>query len=121
MLLLVLWKMPTIWKNKRLIRDKAWVTLCFFYTGGFVLAFSAILNLGILARQRVQVLPFFLALIVALAWDEPKDEDGSAAARLERLAPRRPPQRAPNEPSVAASTPTPAVVQDSGRHQRSSD
>lgn len=121
MLLLVLWKMPTIWKNKRLIRDKAWVTLCFFYTGGFVLAFSAILNLGILARQRVQVLPFFLALIVALAWDEPKDEDGSAAARLERLAPRRPPQREPNEPSVAASTPTPAVVQDSGRHQRSSD
>jgi hypothetical protein len=118
MLALVVWKMPTIWRNRRLLRTKAMVTLCFFYTGGFVLAFSAILNLGILARQRVQVLPFFLALIVALAWDEPKDEDGANAARLERLAPRRPPKREPIE--TAAVTQPSAVTEENGRHQQPS-
>jgi hypothetical protein len=116
MLALVVWKMPTIWRNKRLIRDKALVTLCFFYTGGFVLAFSAILNLGILARQRVQVLPFFLALIVALAWEEPKEDDGAKVARLERVAPRRPPERKPTEPSISASSQS-SADQGSGRHQ----
>jgi hypothetical protein len=120
MLALVLWRMPVIWRNKRLIRNKAWVTLCFFYTGGFVLAFSAILNLGILARQRVQVLPFFLALIVALAWEEPKDDDGANAARLERLAPRRPPKREPTEPPIPTVAQATAVEQESGRHQRPS-
>jgi hypothetical protein len=38
------------------------------YTIGFVVAFSAIFNLGILARQRVQVLPFLLAALVGLGW-----------------------------------------------------
>ena len=34
--------------------------------------FSAILNLGLLARQRVQVLPMLFVLIAGLAWDETK-------------------------------------------------
>ena len=44
-------------------RRQAYVTLSVVYTGVFVLAFSAIGNLGILARQRVQMLPFFLVLL----------------------------------------------------------
>jgi hypothetical protein len=44
----------------------------FFYTGGFIIGFSAILNLGLLARQRVQVLPMLFALIAGLAWEETK-------------------------------------------------
>jgi hypothetical protein len=44
-------------------RRQAYVTLSVAYTGVFVLAFSAIANLGILARQRVQMLPFFLVLL----------------------------------------------------------
>lgn len=45
-----------------------WVITCLMFTLAFVVAFSTILNLGIMARQRAQVLPFFLALIVALGW-----------------------------------------------------
>jgi hypothetical protein len=33
------------------------------YTAGFIYAFSAMVNLGILARQRSQVMPFFLAFL----------------------------------------------------------
>lgn len=44
-------------------RRQAYVTLSVAYTGVFILAFSAIGNLGILARQRVQMLPFFLILL----------------------------------------------------------
>lgn len=74
LLAIVIWKLPTMWRNKGLLRERAYVLLCFFYTGGFVVGFSAVLNLGILARQRVQVLPFFLAVIVALGWPEPKSQ-----------------------------------------------
>jgi len=79
LLLIVIWKLPTIWRNKRLLRERAYVLLCFLYTGGFIIGFSAILNLGILARQRVQVLPFFLAALVALAWPESEDEPDDEA------------------------------------------
>jgi hypothetical protein len=73
MLGVVIWKMPQIWRNRRLLRRNAYMTLCFFYTGGFIIGFSAFQNLGILARQRVQLLPFFLALVVGLGWPEPGD------------------------------------------------
>ena len=38
------------------------------FTGAFVIAFSAIFNLGIVARQRSQVIPFLLVVIVGLGW-----------------------------------------------------
>ena len=38
------------------------------FTGAFVIAFSSIFNLGILARQRSQVIPFLLVVIVGLGW-----------------------------------------------------
>jgi hypothetical protein len=80
LLLLVIWKLPIIWRNKGLLRRSSYLFMCFFYTGGFIIGFSAILNLGILARQRVQVLPFFLALVVALGWPEPDEEPPQAIA-----------------------------------------
>lgn len=88
LLLLVVVKMPQMWRNKGLLREKPYLLLCFFYTGGFVLGFSAVLNLGILARQRVQVLPMFLALIVALGWPEVDPEEQGAKKR--KTAPPRP-------------------------------
>ena len=94
LLALIIWKLPTMWRNKRLLRERAYILLCFFYTGGFVIGFSAVLNLGILARQRVQVLPFFLAAIVALGWPEPKPEpEVKPEPDVEKrpLTPRRPP------------------------------
>ena len=84
-----------MWRNKRMLREKPYLMMCFFYTGGFIIAFSAILNLGILARQRVQMLPMFLALLVALSWDKAKTTDEAEAARLNRREPRRPPERKP--------------------------
>ena len=70
LLLITIWKLPAMWRNKRRLREKPLLLMAFFYTGGFIVGFSAILNLGILARQRVQVLPLFFALLVGLGWDE---------------------------------------------------
>jgi hypothetical protein len=95
LLVFTVWKFPTMWRNKRMLREKPYLMMCFFYTGGFIIAFSAILNLGILARQRVQMLPMFLALLVALSWDKAKTTDETETARLNRREPRRPPERKP--------------------------
>lgn len=105
LLFLVIWKLPQMWKNKGLLRRKAYVTMSFFYTGGFIIGFSAILNLGILARQRVQVLPMFLAVLIALGWPEPKavpsgkggDDTGGA------VEPSEPPPLPPRVPAYAAA------------------
>ena len=94
LLLLVIVKFPQMWRNKRLLRERPYLLLCFFYTGGFILGFSAVLNLGILARQRVQMLPMFLALIVALGWPEVEpDEEGAAPRRKTTSRPIRPSPR----------------------------
>ncbi|HSM43677.1 MAG TPA: hypothetical protein VK969_01530 [Acidimicrobiia bacterium] len=77
LLVFTVWKLPQMWRNKGLLRRKAYMTMCFLYTGGFIIGFSAILNLGILARQRVQVLPMFLAFLVAMAWPEPEETESS--------------------------------------------
>jgi len=69
---ITIWNLPAMWRNKRRLREKPYLMVAFFYTGGFIVGFSAILNLGLLARQRVQVLPMFFALIAGLAWDETK-------------------------------------------------
>ena len=70
-------RLPWILRNLFRSRRTPYAIFAFIYTGGFIVAFSAILNLGILARQRSQVIPFFLALMVV--WgrkhvDEDEDE-----------------------------------------------
>ena len=72
LLLITIWNLPAMWRNKSRLREKPYLFMAFFYTGGFIVGFSAILNLGLLARQRVQVLPLFFILIAGLAWDETK-------------------------------------------------
>lgn len=100
MLGLVIWKFPQMWRNKGLLRRKSYMTLCFFYTGGFIIGFSAIQNLGILARQRVQLLPMFLALIVGLGWPEPEHPRGQP----DQLPAREPrPEPPPRVPAYAAA------------------
>jgi hypothetical protein len=74
LLIFVIWKLPVVWRNRHMIRSNPMLLLSFFYTGGFIIAFSSILNLGIMARQRVQVLPYFLALLVMLGWPEDDEE-----------------------------------------------
>ena len=51
---------------------------------GFVIVFSAIFNLGILARQRTQALPFLLALIVGMGWEPETEPDDTVEPQLVR-------------------------------------
>lgn len=102
LLLIVLWKFPTMWKNKGLLRENPFFLLCFFYTGGFIIGFSAFLNLGLLARQRVQVLPLLLALLVGLGWPTARPK---AAAEE---APRAPEEK-PAPPVRVSRKPLPTL------------
>ena len=65
---LVLWKAPTMWANRHVVRGTSYVILSLAFTAAFVVGFSSIFNLGILARQRSQVIPFLLVVIVGLGW-----------------------------------------------------
>jgi hypothetical protein len=57
---------PRILINLRRWRHHPYAVFSLVYTGAFVYGFSAILNLGILSRQRSQVMPFLLAFVVQM-------------------------------------------------------
>ncbi|MDP9496006.1 MAG: DUF3292 domain-containing protein [Actinomycetota bacterium] len=69
-LLLFAWKLPAMLRNWREWRNNAYLVFCTLYTLAFAVAFSVVRNLGIIARQRGQVLAFFLALVIGLGWNE---------------------------------------------------
>ena len=52
----------------RSMRNQPYIAYCIGIMFTFVYAFSAFSNFGILARQRCQVLPFFLALLCLPEW-----------------------------------------------------
>lgn len=70
---LMLWQLPNMIRNRHQIRQSPYMLFCFVYTSLFIWAWSAILNLGIIARQRSLVIPFVLALVAALGWSVQKD------------------------------------------------
>lgn len=80
MLALFIFGFPRILSNLKVLRASQYASLSLFYTFGFIVAFSTFLNLGILARQRVQELPFLLVLLVILTLpredSEPEDDPG---------------------------------------------
>jgi hypothetical protein len=47
----------------RTIRERPYAAYVLVYTGLFIIAFSSVSNFGLLARQRVQLLPLFLVLL----------------------------------------------------------
>jgi hypothetical protein len=69
-LLLSIWKLPAMIRNWGQWRRNGYLVFCTFYTLAFAIAFSVVRNLGIIARQRGQVLAFFLALVIGLGWNE---------------------------------------------------
>lgn len=75
-----IWKLPAILRNLGSWRSNPYLVFSTVYTIGFAVAFSVIRNLGIIARQRGQVLAFFLCFIVALGTRD-TDEDGSDVTR----------------------------------------
>jgi len=79
-------RFPAILHNVKRIRSQPYLLFALVYTMGFIVAFSAIFNLGILARQRTQVLPLFLAVVVGLGfrhtWMETRDADTRQVASV---------------------------------------
>jgi hypothetical protein len=71
-LLLTIWKLPAMLRNRRRWRSNGFLVFCTLYTIGFAIVFSVVRNLGIIARQRGQVLGLFLAVVIGLGWDERK-------------------------------------------------
>lgn len=68
LLVLILWKLPRMIRNAGLLRRRAYLMYSLLFVVGFIVVFSPVLNLGILARQRTQMLPMLLALVVGLGW-----------------------------------------------------
>lgn len=65
---LFVWRIIPLAKNGWHIRRDPYLVFSLVFTIGFVSAFSAFNNFGLLARQRSQVMPFFMALLIALGW-----------------------------------------------------
>lgn len=80
---LTIWKLPAMVRSWRSWRANGYVVFSTLYTVAFAVAFSVVRNLGIIARQRGQVLAFFLCVIVALGWEE----SGQRVDAASRLAP----------------------------------
>ena len=53
----------------RSMRNQPYIAYCVGILGTFIYAFSAFSNFGILARQRCQVIPFYLALLCLPEWE----------------------------------------------------
>lgn len=70
----------------RLLRRNPYIVFAVTYTFAFILAFASFSNFGILARQRVLMLPFFLALLAlpdprkATSGDELEEENEEYAS-----------------------------------------
>ena len=61
------------------IRRRAYVAFAFVYVAMFIVAYSSIANFGILARQRVQVLPVMLVLLCIPPKGERTEEPANAS------------------------------------------
>jgi hypothetical protein len=83
LLIVSLLALPSIIRNLTRVRRHPYLILCLVSVIGFMVGFSAIFNLGILARQRVQVLPLLLAILIVMGKgpipDEREDSNDSSA------------------------------------------
>jgi hypothetical protein len=84
MLIISLLALPWIVRNIVRVRRHPYLVFCLVTVTGFVIGFSAVFNLGILARQRVQALPFLLAVLIAMGRGPiPEDDRVQAEAVTE--------------------------------------
>ena len=92
LLVLTALALPRIIRNIKMVRRYPYLAFSMFFTGGFIIAFSSIGNAGILSRQRVQVIPFFLVLFLGLTVNR-KDlvADGEEGFDEEPPPPPKPP------------------------------
>lgn len=86
LLIVSLLALPWIVRNFTRVRRHPYLIFCLVAVSGFVIGFSAVFNLGILARQRIQVLPFLLAILIVMGKGAIPDEDAvPAPARVTSL------------------------------------
>jgi len=89
LLLLTIWKLPAMLRRGFRLRRDPYLIFCVVFTIAFIIAFSSFLNLGLMARERAQVMPFLLAMIVALGFGPPpvdeEEEDQVAPEPDERI------------------------------------
>ncbi|MFM8305245.1 MAG: hypothetical protein ACKOA9_13280 [Actinomycetota bacterium] len=114
----------------RLIRTQPYVAFCIGYVLAFVFAFSSFANFGILARQRVQAIPFLLVALALPKFTDLVAEESPAAptattAVVAAVAPaptatgrrrRRPTRRPVSSGASFAPPPRPAVEATSSSH-----
>ncbi len=65
-----IWKLPAVLRNRKSWRANAYLVFATFYVLAYSIAFSVVRNLGIVARQRGQVIAFFIAVVVGLGWND---------------------------------------------------
>jgi hypothetical protein len=80
-----LWRLPAIVRNLRQWRSHPYVVFATFYVLGFAAAFTAVRNLGIIARQRGQVVAFFLVFIIGLGWEKATESSRHEVKKLPPL------------------------------------
>jgi hypothetical protein len=81
LLLLFFFRFRWTWAAVRSIRRQPYVALAMVYIALFVVAFSAFANFGLLARERVQLLPMFLIFVTIPARQALEEPDGSIRRR----------------------------------------
>jgi hypothetical protein len=65
---LLLWRIVPMVRYGRHIRRTPYILFALVFTIGFVIAFSSFNNFGLLARQRSQVIPYFMAVLITYGW-----------------------------------------------------
>jgi hypothetical protein len=90
LLLLTLWTAPRWWPEIVNARKNPIVLYSAIYTLGFVIAWSWILNLGILARQRSLVIPYVLIIFAHGWYERPRGIPDEVATRYEQPIPAEP-------------------------------
>lgn len=86
LLSLVVWRLPAMIRSSRRLLNSPYLLFSLIFVLEFVVAYSSILNLGILARQRTQALPFLLAVVIGLGWDHLR-QDGKSSLRERSATP----------------------------------
>jgi hypothetical protein len=85
LLLWCAWRWRWILSAVRSVRRQPYVAMAIAYIGVFVLGFSSIANFGILARQRVQVLPFLFILLAIPPRNGGEEPERRPAAAREQV------------------------------------
>ena len=87
LIVLVVRAWPRLRRLPSLLRRNPYVTFCVVYMAAFIWAFSGFGNFGILARQRVLMIPFFVVLLALPEvgrWRAPDDRTVRELARARR-------------------------------------